>query len=394
MRERAAVLDVLRGIAILGILAANVESFRTPEVWDGYGVFSAFDRAYLFAVYFLASGKFITALSFLFGLGLALQFRRAREAGRFAWGFLVRRLVVLALFGAAHALLIWSGDILLFYAILSVPLLLFVHRRPATLVVWASLVLGAFVLFGLIVALNTFLTGDTVALPSTPPGLGDTAQAAFTSGSYPAMVAQRAREYLSTLVPGLFFSGPQVFAMMLLGAAVANAGWVGDPEGLGRRVRWAALVGLLVGIPLNLFYALTIVYGVGPGEPWYFALARAAWLVGAPLMALGWMGLVVLLHDRSRKNSAEGAGGGFRELAVVGKMALTNYLVQSILMTAFFYGLGFYGRTAVGPALVLMFVVWIIELVWSRPLLSRFRHGPAEWLWRRLSYGRSGKAAQ
>jgi uncharacterized protein len=393
VRERAAVLDVLRGIAILGILAANVESFRTPEVWDGYGVLSAFDRAYLFVVYFLASGKFITALSFLFGLGLALQFRRAREASRFAWGFLARRLVVLALFGLAHALLVWSGDVLLFYAILSVPLLLFVHRRPATLVVWAFLVLGAFALFGLIVALNTFLTGDTVALPSTPPGLGETAQAAYTSGSYPAMVVQRAREYFSTLIPGLYFSGPQVFAMMLLGAAAANAGWVGDPEGLGRRARRVALVGLLAGIPLNLFYALTFVYGVGPGEPWYFGLARAAWLVGAPIMALGWMGLVALLYVRSKKGS-EGAGGGFRELAAVGKMALTNYLVQSILMTAFFYGLGFYGRTAVGPALALMAVVWMIELTWSRPLLSRFRHGPAEWLWRRLSYGRSGKSPQ
>lgn len=132
--QRSTLLDVLRGIAILGILIANLEWFRTPEIWGDYErPFGPFEGPYLFAVNFLAAGKFITALSFLFGLGLALQFGRARSSGRPARRFLARRLAVLALFGTAHALLVWSGDILLLYAIYGLPFLLFVSRRPRTL---------------------------------------------------------------------------------------------------------------------------------------------------------------------------------------------------------------------------------------------------------------------
>ncbi len=98
------------------------------------------------------------------------------------------------------------------------------------------------------------------------------------------------------------------------------------------------------------------------------------------MMALGWMGLVTLLFLRS--------SSGFARLASVGRMALTNYLAQSLLLTGLFYGLGFYGSASVGFAVGAMVVVWALELLWSRPWLARFRFGPAEWLWRRLTYGR------
>jgi len=382
---RVEVLDVLRGIAILGILAANLESFRTPEVWNGYEeAFSAPERAYFFLVDFLASGKFITALSFLFGLGFALQFRRAREAGRPGRPFLLRRILALGLFGLLHALFVWSGDILLFYAFFGLLLLLFVGLRPALLVASSCGLLGLFGLLGLLLAYASAANGASpVTLPYPPVGLGASAEAAFASGSFAEMTAQRAREYLGVLPIALLLSGPQVFSMMLLGAAVAGAGWLRDGVERGRWAGRAALFGLAVGVPLNLVYALPLGSGDAP-----YLLGLTAWLVGAPIMALGWMGLVAWLHGRSPGEPA------FGRLAAVGRMALTNYLVQSLIMTTFFYWLGFYGRTSVGTALVLMAGVWALELLWSRPWLSRFSYGPFEWLWRRLSYGRRpGKGA-
>lgn len=392
--ERSTLLDVLRGIAILGILTANLEWFRTPEIWGGYErPFGSLEGPYLFAVNFLAAGKFVTALSFLFGLGLALQFGRASSSGRPARRFLARRLAVLALFGAAHAILVWSGDILLLYAIYGLPFLLFVSRGPRTLCAWAAGIFGFFLLLGLVLTAFFLFTstdagaaaGQEVPALAAGEGLEEGARLAFSSGSYVEMVAERGREYVS-LFPLLLLSGTQVFPMMLLGAAAAKAGWLRDAGALPDRARRAAVLGLLVGLPLNLFYALS--FGVGPLEQnWYVFLSETVRYVGAPILALGWMGLIALWYSR--------LSGSWTRIAAVGRMALTNYLAQSVLMSAVFYGFGLYGRAGAGLAVVFMVAVWVLELLWSRPWLSRFSYGPAEWLWRRLSYGPSpvrGKA--
>ena len=393
--ERFEILDVLRGVAILGILSANLEFFRASDILDGYpwgyeqdlGIFG---RVYLVAVEFLASGKFITALAFLLGLGLALQYRRGISSGRPAWsvrGFLFKRLAVLALFGAAHALLVWSGDVLLFYATLALPFsLLFVHRRPKTLVIWAVCILGALTLLGLTLATVDLVSSpraDASVSPAATPAfhseLARSAEEAYGEGSYLDQVRQRGREYTTNLALTYLGYGTQILAMLMLGAAVTNAGWVGEREGLRRRARRAAIFGLAAGVPLNLAYALSFEFGPGQ-EMWYFYLTETAWYAGAPIMALGWMGLVTLLVLRSFY--------GFGRLAAVGRMALTNYLAQSIILTGLFYGLGLYGRTSIAFAVGVMVVVWALELLWSPPWLARFRFGPAEWLWRRLTYGR------
>lgn len=389
--ERFEALDVLRGVAILGILAANLEFFRSPTVFTGSGdAAGGFARGFFFAVEFLASGKFITALAFLLGLGLAMQYRKILSFGGGAWaarGFLLKRLLVLALFGAAHAFLVWSGDVLMFYAALAIPFsLLFVHRRPKTLAVWAAVILGLLTLLGLVLGVLALMAppGEGAAAApveaSTYAELARGAQEAYGDGSYADQVRQRVREYFANLPLSFLVSGTQVFSMLLLGAAVANAGWVGDRAGLGRRARRAAVWGLSVGVPLNGLYAAS--FEVGPqSQIWYFYLTETAWYVGAPIMALGWMGLVATLFLRSP--------AVFGRLAAVGRMALTNYLAQSLLLTGLFYGLGFYGNASVGFAAGAMVVVWALELLWSRPWLARLRFGPAEWLWRRLTYGRA-----
>ena len=222
-------LDVLRGVAILGILSANLESFRTPEVFGGYErPFGTFEYAYLFVTDLFGVGKFITALSFLLGLGLALQLARARSRGLPGKGFLLRRLGVLALLGAGHALLIWSGDVLLLYALFGLPLLLFLGRRPRTLALWAVGIYAGFALLGLVLTGSSLWAAEPAGSGGAPdapigPDVGEAASAAYTSGSYPEMVAQRAREYVMFL-PLMLIAGVLVFPMMLLGASCAS--WV------------------------------------------------------------------------------------------------------------------------------------------------------------------------
>ena len=393
-RERLVVLDVLRGVAILGILIPNLEVFRTPDLTPFDAGAPVFEQAFEFFSLAFTQGKFITSLAFLLGLGLAMQVGRSREPEHLTNRFIARRLGVLALFGLAHGLLVWSGDVLLTYAILGFPFLLFLRCRPRTLVRWAIGLLGFFLVVALLLTVVTLLapgssrgaavedssSGETSTAVSAGDSLEASAEDAYTSGSYLQMTLQRAREVLLFLPAGLSTSGPGIFAMMLLGAAVAKAGWPEDPDGRARSIRWAAVLGLSVGVPLNVFFAFSIL--ADPAGTGYLApLGGGAWLVGAPLLAIGYMASVALLAQRFPSAAL------VQRLAAVGRMALTNYLAQSIIMTAIFYGLALYGRLELLPSLVILLAVWAVELLWSKPWLSRFSYGPAEWLWRRLSYG-------
>ena len=151
---------------------------------------------------------------------------------------------------------------MLFYDLLGLPFLLFMCRRPKTLVVWSVVALAPLLLIALALTVTAF--GDPArgarerpSMPALSADLSGPAERAYGSDSYPEMVAQRIREYFVTLPLSLLYSGLQVFAMMLLGAAAVNAGWTGDREGLPRRTRRAAVRGLLVWLPLNLFYAVS-----------------------------------------------------------------------------------------------------------------------------------------
>ena len=337
-RERLVVLDVLRGVAILGILIPNLDVFRTPDLAMFSEGTPAFEQAFQFFALAFTQGKFITSLAFLLGLGLAMQAARSRKKGGSPNKFLARRLGVLALFGLAHGLLIWSGDVLLTYAVLGFPFLLFVHCSPQTLVRWAIGLLGAILVLALHFTVFTLLapeppqgttvedspSGETFPFLFGGQSFEATAEEAYTSGSYLQMTLQRVRELLLFLSAGLFASGPGVFAMMLLGAAVAKAGWTEDLSGRRRSIRRAAVLGISIGLPLNVFFALTFLWD--PEDATYlFPLGSGAWLIGAPLLAIGYMASVALLAQRFP------TAAPVQRLAAVGRMALTNYLAQSII---------------------------------------------------------------
>ncbi|MPZ87071.1 MAG: DUF418 domain-containing protein [Nitriliruptorales bacterium] len=412
--ERVVALDALRGLAIVGILLVNIQFFAGPEPYlqiAGEEVRQGADRIAYALTAVLVQGKFIGMFAFLFGLGIAIQVARAERRGHSStltpfssadsvadWSvrkrgsqMLVRRLAVLAVFGALHAVLIWSGDVLFSYALLGFVLLLFRERTVRTLLVWAVALIGIPALLILFAAGLTALAGlapggqEALAESRAPVldsgrALADATQQAYGAGGYRDMVGARLQELTFTYA-SFPLNGAWILGMMLLGMATGRAGIAGDLAGHAGTVRRVTLLGMLVGLPLNVALAaalLTDPAGLTPA-----GLAGQALLFAAPpILTLGYLGAGAQVFARAARASLT------RRLAAVGRMALTNYLLQSVIATGVFYGLRLYGRTSLVAALGLCLAIAALHLLWSPLWLSRFQYGPMEWLWRRLTYDR------
>jgi uncharacterized protein len=376
---RIEVLDILRGFAIFGILLVNMASFSSAQGFPGYIAppLEPVDQLVSGLIIFLAEQKFYSLFSLLFGLGFALQFDRARtRGGRFLPTYL-RRLLILFGFGVAHAVLLWEGDILALYAVLGVLLVAFRNRAPRTALIGAGLCL---LLWLAMQAWLYVLSG--IPLPKeADTALGVSAaqwEAVHANGSYVQIAAQRISELLLFWPVFLVVLGPSVFAMFLIGLYLGKRRIFEDLGShvplLRRMLRW----GLVVGVAGNLAYLL------GYNGTRLGFLSEAAIVLGAPALCLFYVAAICLLVQRA------GWQRRLTPLAPVGRMALSNYLLQSLVATTIFYGygLGLFGR--VGPVLGLLLTVAIyaVQVLLSEWWMRRFRFGPAEWLWRSLTYAR------
>lgn len=396
--ERIDVIDILRGFAIFGILLVNMIYFAWPiyfEVLDFTPWISAIDRAASTFITFFGEAKFFTLFSMLFGLGLALQMQRAEAKGINLVPLYARRLLVLLLIGAAHAFLFWWGDILIYYALLGFALLLFRKTQPRRLLTWA------FIFLALPLLLNTAMVGLMELARSTPEGAAelqsvlveteagylegyDRALEVYGGSSFTAMIPQRIGDWvfatMGVLLNGMLFV---VFAMFLVGLYVGKRRLLHDAAQhlpLFRRVfGWGALIGIIG----NLLY-ITLARAASPLEPsWWALLGLVGYLLGAPALSMTYASGIVLLTQSNAWHKR------LKPLAAVGRTALSNYLLQTLVCTTLFYGygLGLYGR--VGPALGLVFtvVIFALQIPLSNWWVKHFRFGPLEWLWRCLTYG-------
>jgi len=390
-------VDSVRGFALFGILAVNMAYFSHPIYTLIAGLRTAttpLDRAVEFAIRFLAESKFYPLFSLLFGLGLVLQMQRAEARGVAFVPLYLRRLAVLLLFGLAHAYLIWIGDILTMYALLGFGLLLFRTRAPKTLLIWAGILLALPVLF------TALSVAALAAGRATPDGAAElervlaamaadyAARAAeashiYATGGYIEVTAQRARD-LAFFAPFQLFMLPSVLAMFLLGLYTGRRGIAQDiPAHLPflRRVRaW----GLGLGLPLNLLYAVASEASERTVPSLLGLVATAALAAGGPVLSLGYAAALALLVQAPawRRRLAP--------LAAAGRLALSNYLLQSLVCTLIFYGygLGLFGQVGAAAGLLLTVVIYLLQLPLSVWWLRHFQFGPAEWLWRSLTYGR------
>lgn len=387
--DRIDALDLLRGFAVLGILVMNIQSYGMPGSAyffpTSFGDMSGLNGLVWWIGDLLFESKFITIFSMLFGAGIALMSDRASASGRGFAGLHYRRMGWLLAIGLIHAYLLWSGDILVTYAVCGLLIFLFRRSSARKLAIWG-------LVFLLIGSTMSCLSGWSSRQwpPETlkemkegffPPAEKIAEEVADMQGGFAAQMKHRvaASAFMhATVLPWyMFWRGVGV---MLLGMALYRTG-VLSGEARTRTYRLFIVLGLAVGLPLTVWgnmRTLAIDWDVIPS---FFHMGQYSYW-GSILMALGWISIWMLLQHG-------GAVSGLRtRLRAVGRMALTNYLMQTVLGVLIFTGtgLGLFGRVPrIGQA-GLVVLIWALELAWSPWWLARFRFGPAEWLWRSLSY--------
>jgi len=368
-------IDVLRGAAVLGILAVNMGVTAQPVHLVAEpsltGPVAPWDLAAWLLVEIFFTGKFVTIFSALFGATLLLVGGEGEDLERNR--VLRRRLLWLLLFGLVHGALIWWGDILLSYALFGLIALRFRHRSPR----WLLIV-------GLLLMVTTGaleVIGTLTSLSAQDPSLAELAEKlARYRGDLALTQASNLENWSNGYLGSLFTYGFVTTGLMLVGMALFKSRVLqgGRSDAF---YRWSMVAGGLalaaVAVP-NIRYALS---GFQADDAY-----DQAWLVNtfaAPVIALGYLGVVVLACRRQ--------GAVARWLGPVGRMAFSNYIAQSLIMTGLFWGgrgLGLYGRLDEAALLGVVVVVWTVQLVLSGWWLTRFHYGPLEWVWRRLSSGR------
>jgi len=387
----------VRGFALLGIFLMNVEFFGRALADLDVGMVpgtGGIDHWSDWLVYVLVRGKFWTLFSLLFGMGFAVMLGRAEARGAAFTGPYARRTLMLAAFGAAHFILLWGGDILLGYAMGAVLLMLAtraLRRWPPSAM--RNVGLAIYVLpFALIVsAAGAMLLTPGEARVSPEVQASQAAQIAETRartaaetrvmhhGSYPEAVAWRLSQFPRHASEEAGFS-VIVLGVFLLGAWLVRSGIMLDPGAHLSLFRTLAWTGIPFGIGLGLVgaaIASTHVRGVNDVQ---YTLAASLAMLGNLPASLGYLGaLVVAFHGRWRRVLGW--------LAPAGRMALTNYLLQSLVGILLFhgYGLGLWGMGRAGQVLLVLLVV-AAQVALSHWWMARFRYGPVEWLWRAATY--------
>ncbi len=412
--QRLESLDVLRGVGVLGILVMNVYAFAMPFMAYGnplvMGGVEPINIGTWFFTHIFVDQKFMSIFSMLFGAGVLLMSERAAAPGAAVTPVFLRRQFWLLVIGLVHAYLIWFGDILTAYALIAPVVYLFRHASPRTLVLSACLVLpvalllsyaGAISLTDLEVraedissrqaagesigederaTLDAWADARRIVLPGADELEADLAA---HGGSYADVLRYRAPVALWLQLEGLpFYVLWRAGGLMLLGMAMMKLGILGAEKTTGFYVGLMA-GGYLAGLPLTVFsavnahaHAFDAIYMLKIGGIFNY--------VGSVFVALGHVGLVLLLVKRKALPRLTA------RFAAVGRMALTNYLMHSIVMTSLFYGYGLdlYGQIPRAGQMVFVAGLIGLQLMISPWWLARFRFGPVEWLWRSLTYWR------
>jgi len=396
--ERIVDLDILRGIALFGILVVNLYIFSNPiAILAVSGDISTewYNQTYLFFSRVFFEGKFITLFSFLFGLGFYIFTERLRAKDLPIRRVFFRRMFLLLLMGMVHAVFFWAGDILAPYAISGIIIMLFLYRKDKTIKVWIGVFAGGFLLIYTILIL--FIMWGM----SIPEVAGDIKQGfaevneefvdmlargyeVYLTGTFSEMMSYR-REELSFTWAGMFITPmgiPYIIAIFLFGFLIGRKGLLQNPKMLRSLFiphRWKLLI---TGILLSVLYARSYLYQDPVIFDLWMLIQMYAIIIGAPLLMLGYTGFIL-------KYLKDGKATTFlHRFAPVGRMALTNYILQTLICTTLFYGygLGWIGHFEPIYILPLAVVIFLIQMRVSSWYFEKYKVGPLERLWRMGTY--------
>jgi len=378
--ERIDLIDVLRGFAVFGILVANMAAFSGMQ--GGLQVrYQSLDQIVFVLIRFFVEAKFYTLFSFLFGWGFAVQMRRMelRQVGFFPT--YLRRLLALLLFGIVHGTLIWTGDILTLYALLGFLLLLFRRRSIRFLLLSSILAFALAIVLRLPWEPIESFRNSFQELVS-PHLLNRYSQALYANGSFLEITRLRVQDFMTGMVYSFFALG-NVFGMFLLGLAAGKARVFAQLGESLPSIRRALVPVFLLGLLFNAIFVLAILQPDRFPLDYQDSIRVGARTIGAPLLTMTYMIGITLLYQRPRWRRT------LDLLAPVGRTALSNYILQSVLCTLIFYGygLGYYGSLKPMGGLVLTLAIYALQLRLSSWWLERYQYGPMEWIWRILTYG-------
>jgi uncharacterized protein len=369
-QQRQALPDQLRGFALLGIIVVNMPwlAFSNIGIWE-LQLSNLSDKVVAFLIVALAQGKFYLLFAFLFGysLTLILKSRSTNSINRY-----LRRLAGLALLGVGHACFFFYGDILMSYALLGLVLLIFISRSTRTVLFASafSYVIG--------LALLTLFFFETRGTENSARSLisDTTALDEAIKGSFLDSVVGRANELPEALLAQIVLNWFPALSMFLLGLACGRVGLLSDPSKHIRLWRSCVIVGILVGLPAGIASAWLALVPEDPNGV-YGMVGVGVGFALAPALSAGYVGAIALLSHRRFMSYAEPAG----------RMSLTGYLGESILLAAIFcgWGLGLFGTLSLTQCLLIALGVWVVLEVFAKQWLRRFAYGPFEWVLRSWS---------
>ena len=413
--ERFDSIDTLRGIAVLGILVMNIYGFAMPMAAYSnplaYGGTEWFNIGTWYFTHLLFDQKFMTIFSIVFGAGLIMMSTRADSRGAKYAGVWYRRNLWLLSIGALHGYLIWFGDILFSYALMGMLIFPLRKRKPRTLIIVACLMLPIALLFSyaggvyvdkLHVSVaeieqvqesgeepseeqsKTLEEWQAMSVFMAPPEEQVSRDIdAYGSNSYPDIVAHRAPMVIMMQTQGIFaFLLWRVGGLMLIGMALMKLSVLSAERSIAF-YRKLMLAGYGIGLPIML-YSIYFVTAHQWDHIFMFRIGMAPNYIGSIFVAMGHIAVVMLIVKTGALTKL------MQRFAAVGRMAFTNYLLHSIILTTVFYGYGFglYGQIPRLWQMAFVVVVIGLQMIVSPLWLRHYRFGPAEWFWRSLTYWR------
>ena len=383
--ERIVLLDVLRGFALLGVMVANMAYhsgywFLTPETQQGLAHYEL-GEALLWGIHAITEGKFYSIFSLLFGVGFGLQMQRAMRNNASFTGHFSRRLFILMIIGLLHAAFLFVGDILVAYALLGFVLILFRKASNTTL-------LRLIFILPIIPVIQYGITWWMAQ--GGPPGevsgneMFERIVRTYQSGSFMEITMTNTFGFIFGRFPDLIFTGRffKVFAMFLLGYYLVRNEWFTNVMQRKDQIKKIMIWCAVIGIPCNLVMAHMMTtdayYTMAPSgiiEPVVYAY-------GVPALGMFYACAVALLYQKENWKQK------LNILAPFGRMALTNYLTQSLIACLIYksYGLGYFGKMGPVYFTLIGLGILLVQITWSIWWHKRYKFGPAEWLWRSITY--------
>lgn len=379
-KERVFEIDGIRGFALLGILMMNIMTFAAPMMQQSLEggeieVFSSTPQnewSIMFINTFVTT-NFYTMFSFLFGLGFYIFLTRANEKGHRSTGMYLRRMLMLLFLGLMHGIFLWYGDILWTYAIAGLLLIFFYKLAPKVNLIIGIAILGIGSIFVLLMALLTLAMGDTGEAGTIP--LWFDMEEVILNGGYLDTVFMNI-SILGMMMFQAFITVPNVLALFLIGLYAGQKAIFQNLEANRSLINKVAWVGLGFGLPIKVLSGYGETFQAG--DEFWSSIGLLASTLGGPLIALGYIALFIIISRKTK--------GLVKLLQPVGQMALTNYILQTVIMVVIFYGFNLFNQVDAVWFIPIVLLVFTVQVIISHLWMSVFKYGPLEWLWRSFTY--------